>query len=412
MAVFEKVLLRDGIYSAPQGQFEATPARLRHFVRQFQEMRRQGIRIPVAWGHQPQAVPGDADDRAQKQFYLSHFNAGYLDDLDYDEQTGRLKGKPNVPGAECDENGNIVAECTLPDGRRVKSACGEVSIAVKDWKDGTGKVWKDSIVHVAITPLPVVAGQDGFRALSTDSAEFAGWTLSLAQLLPNAELSADNEGKPMAEEKTENTEGGEGGGSSDFDRAMKGLQELGVHLPPDTTPENFMHHLCVALHVLENVPNGDDEEEETNTDEGEGGEGEGGQVVEEQRPVMMSLASETDPVRQKFLAQRQNEHKVGLLARIDKLNKAGLMPASVADELRQKVDGYQLSLTGELDLVPRSVDRTLATWEQAAAHLKGAKKAGKVLLGTIGTEAPRPNVDENYPADEIKQRAERVSQRS
>lgn len=413
MAVFEKVLLRNGIYAAPQGQFEATPERLRHFVSQFQEMRRRGIRVPVAWGHQPKAIPGDDEERAQKQYYLSHFNAGYLDDLDYDEQTGRLKGKPNVPGADCDENGNIVTECTLPDGRKVKSACGEVSIAVKDWKDGKGKLWKDSIIHVAITPLPVVAGQDGFRALSTDNDEFDGWTLSLAQLSPteSRQLSADTEETDMADPKADVTPSDDDS-NSDFDAVMKGLAGLGVVLPPDTTPENLLHHLRIGLHVLDNVPKDDDGDRGAGADDddGTGGGEDGGQVVEEQRPVMMSLASETDPIRQKFLSQRQETHKADLLRRIDRLSKAGLMPANVADGLRRKVDGYELSLTAELDLVPRSVDRTLATWEQAAAHLKGARKAGKVLLGTVGTEAPRPSVDENYSPDEIAKRAARVSQ--
>ena len=434
MAIVEKVLLRQGIYEAPQGTFVGSPRMLRHLVKQFDGMRREGIQIPIAWGHIPDALPGDADDRARKQFYLSKHNAGYLLGLNYDPESGRLKFRGDIPGAEIDEQGRLLTECVLPDGRKVKSAIGEVSAAIKDWKDGKGKVWKKSLVHVALVPLPVFAGQDGFRALSTAlfdtpaNNQFAGWTLSLADF--HTELATSSEGKNMADEPLdldndtddEEVKGGEtpptppeapkpaegGAVPPGYAATIAGLQGLGVHLPPHTTPENFFQHAEIAFHALENAPSPDEDENEPNDLDNEGEPG-GGQVVEEQRPVMMSLTTETDPVRLKFLSKRQDEHKAGLLRRIDKLAKSKLIPEADADALREKVGGYQLSLTAELDLVPRSVDRTLDIWEKAARHFKPQVVAKKVLLGTIGKEAPRPAVDEGFTEKELEERAAKVS---
>ncbi len=175
-----KTLLKTGIYSAPQGILRATPARLRRWAEQFRAMKSEGIRVPIGWGHHPTAVPGDADQRAEQQFYLSKMNAGTLSSLDFDGNAD-LNGALDCPGVEVDGKGNLVAWTKLPDGREVKTAISEVSIAVKDWRDGKGKLWKDSIVHVALTPLPVFAGQDGFAtALSTVSTDPSEFTLSLA----------------------------------------------------------------------------------------------------------------------------------------------------------------------------------------------------------------------------------------
>ena len=84
-----------------------------------------------------------------QQYYLSAMNAGYLDDLTIDEK-GQLAGKPNCPGCEIDPaTGNYTAWVRLPDGREVKTAIGEVSVAIGDWTDGQGRKWKDVLKHVA-----------------------------------------------------------------------------------------------------------------------------------------------------------------------------------------------------------------------------------------------------------------------
>jgi len=42
-----------------------------------------------------------------------------------------------------------------------------VSAHIRDWKDGRGNRWDDSIMHVALTPLPVADGLPGFKNLAT-----------------------------------------------------------------------------------------------------------------------------------------------------------------------------------------------------------------------------------------------------
>src|SRR6478735_8448128 len=102
MSRVKKLLLREGIYSAPQGRLVAGKDRLKRWADTFKRMKSAGIRIPCAWGHQPEAVPCDDADRAAKQFYLSKFNAGYLDSLDFDPVTGALDFTADLPGCEVD----------------------------------------------------------------------------------------------------------------------------------------------------------------------------------------------------------------------------------------------------------------------------------------------------------------------
>jgi hypothetical protein len=163
MAKVTKILLRPGLFAAPQGWLDATPARLKRWAQKVREMRRLGIRLPIGWGHQPRALPADATQREKNQYSLGALNAGYLDTMDFTPD-GRLTGVLDCPGLELDGKGNLTAWTRLPDGREVKTAISEVSLAVKDWTDGQGRLWKDVPVHVALTPLPVFSGQKGFSA--------------------------------------------------------------------------------------------------------------------------------------------------------------------------------------------------------------------------------------------------------
>lgn len=402
MARVSKTLLRRGIYEAPQGTLKASQGRLSNWVKTWREMDAVGIRVPISWGHQPEAVPGSADDRARKQYWLSAFNAGYLDQLTISPD-GKLDGKLDCPGVELDGD-KLVHWVRLPDGRQVKSAIGEVSIAVKDHVDGTGKKWEDAIVHVALTPLPVAHGHGGF-SLSGCTLGDSGFTLSLSNLTHTLSASegddmaddADDKDKKKADDspppekkegEAENT--GEPGdkpasipdmGQKDhFKEALEVLSRHGIALPDDTTNKNAWERICIVGHALEaaGVTGGNPdpadsmdvpppEEEPANPeDEGETYSGEDEAATEEQRPIMMSLSTTTDPVAKGSIRRIERDHKEALGKRIDKLVERGLRPA-LADQLRGQVEGYTLGYTlsadGEVEVASKRLDERIGDLE-------------------------------------------------
>lgn len=409
MAKALKTLLKTGLYVAPQGSLRATPARMRRWTEQFRAMREEGIKVPVGWGHAPTALPGDPDQRAKQQFWLSAYNAGTLDSLDLTDK-GELKGALDCPGVDLDDKGNLVAWRRLADGSEVRTAISEVSIALKDWRDGKGKLWKDCITHVALTPLPVYAGQDGFAAALSTAHTDSGFTLSLAGFTRELSASETN----MADEKEKDAidataEAEEEEVAEDtpppppaeparpaadngarLSECIRVLEAHGLHLPGDTTMENLAERICVAGHAKAKGVAEDEEGDEMDEEDGEPAEysGEnGGQTVEEQRPVMLSLATARNPVEKASIRREQDAHKARQLRLIKRLEKKGLPPHKAAD-FRSRVEGYTLSLTEEGEIVSKKLDLELSTWSEALA---GSHFAGTVL-GRARPE-PRPGPD-------------------
>jgi hypothetical protein len=407
MATARKILIRPGIYHPPQGELVASRERIKGWVDTWKRMDAAGLKIPVSWGHQPGAVPGDAGERAARQYYLSHYNAGYVGSLDADEK-GDLASSLNVPGCEVDASGNLTHWLRLPDGRQVKASVGEVSIAIKDFRDGQGREWPDAIVHVALTPLPVVDSQEGFKALGLDSCDNPVY-LSLSQLL------SASEGADMAEEKEKpdvESEEAEPKAKAPpeaeaeapapaappvknhFAAALEVLRANGIALPEDTTEKNLCERILVAGTAIASAK-AEMEQEMAKSEAAEGGEEKGQeysgeQPGEEPRPVMMSLSTAKTPAERKLLERETKSHKAGLDARIDRLVKRGLKPARAA-ELRQQVQGYTLSLDAEGEPVPSRVDYALSLLEDS---LPESREFRKHIQGRATLEA-RPDRGED-----------------
>jgi hypothetical protein len=433
----EKLLLRRGLYQAPQGPVRAGAVRLKHWADTHAAMKAAGLRIPIGWGHQPRAVPADETEVESQQFWLSRLNAGYLDGLDYDPVAGDLKMRGDVPGCEVDASGNLMAWTELADGRKVKSAVGEVSAAIRDWTDGTGKLWKDAIIHVGITPLPVVAGQGGFRALSAaDDGKTIYLSLTSLKLgppmaddpkkkAPPFGGGADDDPDPAAAAAPDEPEVpeepapavpdatvGPGSEAGQLSEALKCLKLYGLALPGDTTLENILERICVAAHAKHEGVDGEGEEEGepgAPGDEEEGGATYGGpqagaQPVEEQRPVMMSLTTPDLPhFMRKQIEREQERHKAAQLKRIDRLVKRG-MPPYKAVKFREALSEYQLSLDGESgEPVAQKVDAELEVWDEALPRQKLTTLSG-------AREEPRPQGEPQSEEDLTKEQRQELDE--
>lgn len=405
--MFAKVALRPGLHHAPQGPLHATPARMREWVRKFRAMKADGIKVPCSWGHQPGAVPGGADDKASQQFFLSHFNAGYIDDLAFDAKTGNLTARLDVPGCEASPEGHLTHWARLPDGREVKAAIGEVSLGIRDWRDGKDRLWADSIIHLALTPLPVWSGQDGFRSLSTDGTRYVPLTVTLATTggdmadNPFDDEPDSDEALPEIDANLPAAEPEAPAVDARFSEAVQVLRKLGLHLPPDTTMDNLVDRICVGGHALHNGtpdPEAPLPEDVAPMDE----------TVDAERPVLMSLMTARTPVERALIADRQERRKRALLKRVDRLAQAG-MPAHKAAEYRQRLGGYLLSLDSSGAPQPKRTEAELAIWAEALRALGGHQRAA--YLSTVTEVATRPDERLPKPAseEEIERRARAVS---
>lgn len=126
---FRKDLIRVGDYNANGAALSVRKSDLDRWAAQFAQMKSNGVRVPIPVGH--------TDDAEAVR--------GYVDEMFVEGDTLFM-----------------VAEMIGADAIAL-AARTEVSIATDPgYTDGKGNVYSDPIVHVALTPVPVVPDQDGF----------------------------------------------------------------------------------------------------------------------------------------------------------------------------------------------------------------------------------------------------------
>lgn len=175
MAKFTCLATPLGRHHSPDGEIHVTRDRVKRWCKQFEEMQRAGVILPLLWGHQSSdngGVPYQSED--EYQHWTARSTAGRITRMFPDPKTGGLMIEAEAAGAELDEGGNLNYWTKLPNGTLVKGSIREVSAAIHRWRDGTGRMWEDIPIHVALTPLPVCAGQKGFRQLSTSRGQTRG----------------------------------------------------------------------------------------------------------------------------------------------------------------------------------------------------------------------------------------------
>ena len=118
MARFKTKLVPVGTHHARSGEFKVGAERTRAWVDRLKRMRAAGIRIPVAWGHQPKAEPADEEkSKSDTEYWLSKFNAGHVEDASV-EADGTMSVTVDAPGVTV-KDGQALTTAKLPDGREV-----------------------------------------------------------------------------------------------------------------------------------------------------------------------------------------------------------------------------------------------------------------------------------------------------
>jgi len=418
VAKVRKTLLNVGIHHARQGVLKVTPERARRWADNINKMNQLGIKLPVCWAHDPTVLPDSAYDMAR-------LNAGYYSNAAFDPKTGNLDIDLEAPGCELDkETGNLVTYTKIsPTGPLVKTAIGEVSGHIRNWKDGQGRDWPDSLVHVALTPLPVVPTK-GFTELATGT-EPSDFFLSLSTFhanlateppmaeekdkktappppedkAPPPDVAADTE--PVADDAatTEDSLPAISPAAAAFAPAVAALKSLGLHLPEDTTEKNFAERIVVACHALDAHKAAQQAEEAQQpapgTPDANGTPPANNSVVEEGRPVMLSTI--TDGRVKKLLLATQEQKKSSALAKVDSLVKRG-MPVFRANEFRDLINSYELALVGD-DVQRPEWEASLGIWDETLKFGKSAKE--RHVKGAKEEPPPHARQAENAKQEEV-----------
>ena len=116
-------------------------------------MTKAGLRVLVPWEH-PEQMSDDGKPKTEHDFkrLRNKMNAGFVESMRI-ASDGKLIGKLNIPLEE--------------DAKRLGQTIHAVSPEFGGvWEDPSGNEWVNPITHVALTPRPVQAVQDGFVRLS------------------------------------------------------------------------------------------------------------------------------------------------------------------------------------------------------------------------------------------------------
>lgn len=348
MPKFLKSVLTPDTYRSPDGTVRVTPARIRHWVDSFRRMKEAGLKIPVPWGHLNQAKPEDPDEA---EFLRTKYNAGFLDHLAADE-SGQMIAVIDVPLAE--------------DAQRVGTVVQEVSPQIeREFIDGKGRTWTDTITHLALCQQGVVAGQENFRPAAADPLPKAALRLSLSQRVTRMATEKVNPHDLEDEEKDNGARGDEypsedeldgdqppfpekvdesdAGAAKHFHQAKGMLKEhFGIHLPDDTDHQKGWEHLCIALHALANQEN-EGKGKGKPDHEAETAPAREQQPKEEQPMLSLSLKRKFDSMAEKLATAELKAH----LADIDTLVEKGQTSPAKAKSWKESLGKHRLSLASD-----------------------------------------------------------------
>lgn len=385
-----------GEYRTPDGPASVTPARIKHWHDSVNAMAAEGIRLPASWGHVSTAVPHSPDDAA---FWASRYNAGHITGAELSD-TGELFFLGDAPGLDM-RDGNLVASVELAGGMKAETAIGEVSVGVRDWTDGNGRLWRDAPLHLALTPLPVIVppgGQSGFEAAPS------GQSFGLASLLtrfgdspppkkPDPTAGSDTDADDDADATTAAPTGDAIPGAS-AEKVVAMLAKIGVVLPTDTSAANILERLYVACTAMETTM--------TATDPAEATKG-----AKEEQGTYLSTLRAKDPIVALLLDEKEARERADLFADIDACKKRGLS-AHLAKEWRAEATAQRFSLGADGKPAASAVR---AKVDLAKQLLPEADAGAQLFLSTV-REAAAPEDEKANVVDQHKKIADEQARNS
>lgn len=310
-----------------------TPERQQGWIDQFYQMKKAGLKIPAPFVHRADKAGMPLTEEELKDV-TSRDNGGFWQDFWIDPATQKLMGRVDIPLAE--------------DAKRIGKTIQEVSPSVlADHTDGKGRRWtQEALMHVALVTNAADTDQKNFIPDEQEGAEL-GFVLlkggfQMADDLVTPQVPAAVTPAPVVTSPP--VVGGE------FSAAVKVLQDLGLALPPDTNPENFIERI-VSTGSQKIQDEGQRANEGTTTTPPEG-------ASTQPTPVALSLPA------QQFMSIATKSVQTGYVNRINSLVQGGSIPQKYASEqLLPLVNGFQLALDDKGQQVHSPIDTILTTLE-------------------------------------------------
>jgi len=344
-----KDALKPSRYHLRDGRiFDVLPEDMPHYANRLRDMTAAGLHVPVTWEHQPSVKPGAALAAEQVKLTLGHIKDAALDG-------GVLEVKFDAPSE---------------DDRKRLPAIKYVSPYIEwDYQDPSGRVWPGpSITHIAVTNNPVQADQKPFQ-MSNNPLDL--WSQGVALSLedePDEETRHEEDLPLPAEEEEEDIEVIEGDASK-IGKVVTYLGHMGMMLPPDTTPENFLDRLYTA--VLTKLAA--DDPSSAGQDQMET-PGMSSTAKEANPPIVMSQAD------QEKMASREKRiidmERAGLRSRVDLLLAKGRITPAIKQKLDEALSAVALSLADDGTLAPNDFVIRLEAYEELPENtvFPGAKE--------------------------------------
>jgi hypothetical protein len=414
---FTKDLLKPGVYLA-QGldgtrkPRTITAEHLRMTAKTFNEMLAAGLQVPGPWAHNLPNPLGPVIGDKSKEIPANE-NAGFWGRVWFDDKDNTLYGELEAPRDE--------------DSDRIGKTVREVSPLIKTFVDGSGKKWDNALYHIALVTHPVMANQGNFQPLEVAANLDAGdgYALALSDLQellltdkpPIAETVEKQEGVAMAQVgepvKLDKSAAPANASNAGVAEAIKALVKLKIALPDDTTPENFIERLVIAINAIEKANEPDKPDKPDNKP-----------AIEQPMPIAMTLGDPTvaepiTPAVNPLQVFAEGQARKSYIDRIEALVKTGrTTPAYALKHLKTLVEGFALSLGDDGEPKKGLLDELLealeAIPENTVLNVSGSAKTGKDKKGiAFSFEEPLPEGYEGEPgkvddAEAIKAADEQV----
>lgn len=408
MAKFTKTALKVGTYRSPDGEVNVTTERLRHWQEQFKRMKAANQVVPIDWDHAEEASalqPMSLKDWRKKR--SSQDTVGLLDDfaLSSDGKSAIVTLDVRDPKAiqRANENAVYISPVLFPswadgagndyqdvithvdfvnhpvDHSQSEFTPAEPGVIACAIRMALSKPYRLSETTMAEKTIELEPYHGFIRMGSDDPAD--GFFTKNGKTIPitvGGEDYLDDDHKAASPSKkwkgrgsksrkgrkgkgkkmslvlrmSEDTEPMEadviGEDDTDMvDEVLDLLEENGVVLPEDTTDENLVSTLRVALTAVngKNIEDPDDEPE----DEGE--------PMEVQEPSISTMSLTAS----KALAYAEQQHQSSVQGRLDALLQTGRCTPAEHRDKKNAVDSVKLSLTKEGKPKPS----TLEQWIEA-----------------------------------------------
>jgi hypothetical protein len=235
MTVFRKQVLRAATYQSPEGLIEVTPERLKHWSDSFKRVRSAGYDVPIHWNHASLDDTANLSPIKRNASPDASKTVGHLEDFQLSPQgdSAILTMSVKKPSAVEAAESNVI----------------HVSPVLWDeWTDGRGQTHKDLIGSVDLVDYPVDYSQGPFEKVQTMSTRKPKITRfsTIAEEPMDDEEYQGNDGDETQEVETP-VPADLTPSNSLLTSVLTGLESMKIVLPADTTTDNFLDRLNVAL---------------------------------------------------------------------------------------------------------------------------------------------------------------------